>query len=273
MSLSAFRVVALTAIVLPTSALAASPGQSQLIQRRPPFLKINDYTVLYLNPVAPYQDAQGTLVAPASRLAALLGVGAKTAPDGNSVTLSGNGHTITFKVGSPTQVGVKSKFSKPTRWHGTGEMIVSVEAVAFGLGLRSEWDTAHRVFQMHSDKALSAEEEQIQEQPHLKISPDPAVSAVSFRLMLLNKPQKQYYSYRLRVVLHSGNDHPIRDDSVLDVMDDQASEEEFGGGGCFYRQLRHEATVRSGQTYPYTITGSSSHPVMAIIIAAGSALR
>ena len=264
----------LTAVVLQTSALAASTGLSQTIQRKPPFLKINDYIVLYLNPVAPYQDAQGNLVAPVSRLAVLLGVDASTAPDGNSVTLSGNGHTVTFTVGSPTQASVKpGLFSKPTRWHGTGEIIVPVEAVAFGLGFRSEWDTAHRVFQMHYDKALSAEEEQIQEQPRLKIHLDPAVSAVSFRLVLLNKPQKQYYSYHVRMTLHSGNDHPILDDSALDVMDNQASEQEFGGGGYFYRPLQHKAIVRSGQTYPYTVTGSSSHPVMAIIIAVGSTPR
>ena len=294
MYLSILWIATLTAIVLQTSALAASTGPLQTIQRRPPFLKINDYTVLYLNPVAPYQDAQGTLVAPVSRLAALLGIDAKTASDGNTVTLSRNGQTVAFTVSGPPQANVKpGSFSKPIRWHGTGEIIAPVEEVALGLGIRFEWNPDHRVFQMHSSDALSAQEYHIHGFPFPDFTPDPAISLVSFRMNVSSKPSgldtvkypaekgfETEYPYRYQIVLRNNKDRSISDDSVVDVIDEEPpgiGADTIGKPGTRtngeFTQIRRAIIVHPSQIYRLKDWGADFHPIVAVLIATGSKLK
>ena len=262
----------------------ASPLGKAAAHCESPFLKINDYVVLYLNPAAPYRDKRGTLVAPVKLLAALLGVDTKTTPDGNTVTLTGNGHTVAFTVGTPIQAGIKPySYFPPFRWHGTGEIIVPVEDVANGLGIRQEWDPEHRVLQLHSSDALADQEDNLHGFPFGGFLPDPAISVVSFRMTVSSRPSRYNqkgleteHPYRCWIVLRNGSTRTILDDSVVDVIEEHASDtrgDSIGKPGS--RREGTETTqplikVSPGGTYHLSTAGSPFHPIETVLIAVGS---
>ena len=262
----------------------ASPLGKAAAHSESPFLKINDYVVLYLNPAAPYQDKRGMLVAPVKHLAALLGVDVKTSPDGNTVTLTGNGQKIVFTIRDSAPAIIKPhSYSPPFRWHGTGEIIMPVEEVANGLGIRHEWDPEHRVLQLHSSDALADQEDNIHGFPFPDFAPDPAISPVSFRMTVSSKPSglddkgfKTEYHYRCWIVLRNGRFRTILDDSVVDVIEEHASDtrgDTIGKPGS--RREGTETTqplikVSPGGTYHLSTVGSAFDPIETVLIAVGS---
>lgn len=285
LSLLIFQAAVLAA-ALQITALAAPAGTRQTIQTGPPFLKINGYFVLYLHPAAPYRDARGMLVAPVKHLAALLGADAKTSPDGNTITLSKNGQTVVFTVGRAPQADVKpGYYSLPTRWHGTGEIVAPVERLAFGLGIRAEWDPKHQVFQMHSGDALADQEDNIHGFPFPDFVPNADILPVSFRLTMARRPSgdnekglETEYPYRCRIVLRNESARTITDDGVVDVIEEHASDtrgDSIGKpgsrqNGSYGVPTQPLIRVRPGRTYRLSTAGSAFHPLEAVLVAGGS---
>ncbi len=224
------------------------------------------------------------LVAPVKHLAALLGVDAKTTMDGNMVTLTGNGHTVVFTAVIPAQAGIKPHFySLPFRWHRTGEIIAPVEEVASGLGIRYEWDREHRVLQLHYDNALADQEDNIHGFPFPNFAPDSAISPMSFQMTVSSrqsgdseKELETEYPYRCWIALRNDSAHTIFDDSVVDVIEEHASDtrgDTISKPGS--REVGPETTqplikVSPGRTYHLSTAGSPFDPIETVLIAVGS---
>lgn len=112
------------------------------------FLKINQFYVIYTNPLVPYFDKSGTFIVGLNAISLILGSKVKkvTASQSEVVTMARHtvrfvaGSTTAFEDGKPVHLLLAVRYDKQTQ-----QMIVPLSALIKAFHISSHWDPKHRV--------------------------------------------------------------------------------------------------------------------------------
>ncbi|CAI6087681.1 stalk domain-containing protein [Cohnella sp. JJ-181] len=156
MKLATLGLAALLAVG--SSAGIVSQSAEAAAKTYPALLKVNDYYVLYTSPKAPYIDKQSRIIIPLRSISELLGAKVSYDAKSKTATISLNGKTIQFTIGSKTVIVDGSSAQMDTvPVVDKNSLFIPVSVLSKHLGIKSNIDSQTKIYSMTGDNLMKTD--------------------------------------------------------------------------------------------------------------------
>jgi len=127
--------------------LVITPVSNASDQQLPIFLKINDYYVLYTDPISPFIDSNNKIVMPIRIFSELIGAGIAYDKKSCSAEIGFSGHKVRYTVGSDVAFfdGIPEKIPSITVLK-KNSILVPISSVVNFFQISNTWDKENRLF-------------------------------------------------------------------------------------------------------------------------------
>lgn len=150
--------IALLVIIACNTETSGSGTVSAAPAAQPVLLKINNYYVAYTAPKAPYVDAQNRIMIPLRSVSELLGARVSYDTDSKTASITLNGQTVTFTIGSKALIvngAAASMDTVPAIYENA--MFIPLSVLARHLQIENAWDQANHLYTLTGDNFMQSD--------------------------------------------------------------------------------------------------------------------